>query len=385
MRYVESIDFSNFNSSSLINCKNLFYGCISLKSVNFTNFDLSKIINMEGMFQGCTSLLSVDLSNINKSQVNDTSFMFSNCTSLILLDLSNSDMTNIKKHTSMFNGINPKLKYLNIHNTIKSSIFSDSDLNKINDLFVCQESEIISNTNSHNVCCAYNLELNKCDITSYIELYFNKNVTYKTGFKNAYRTSLSYIIYEGEMIYDIQEFNVSAGTKVELQFYYPPTDFESFFDVNYDENMHYIEKIDFSNFDSSSITNSKNMFNGCYSLKYANLSKFNPKKLNTAINMFKNCSSLIFLDIANLNLSSIIKEEDIFDTHNNIRYINLFNATDKNNMISGSNLDKIKDLIACHHDKIILSSNSHNVCCNFDYETLECEKDDYIKVHYKKK
>ena len=201
----------------------------------------------------------------------------------------------------------------------------------------------------------YNLELNKCDITSYIELYFNKNVTYKTGFKNAYRTSLSYIIYEGEMIYDIQEFNVSAGTKVELQFYYPPTDFESFFDVNYDENMHYIEKIDFSNFDSSSITNSKNMFNGCDSLKYANLSKFNPKKLNTAINMFKNCSSLIFLDIANLNLSSIIKEEDIFDTHNNIRYINLYNATDKNNMISGSNLDKIKDLIACHHDNIILS------------------------------
>ena len=383
MNYVESIDFSHFDSSFLINCKNLFYGCTSLKSVNLSKFNTSNVINMEGMFQGCNSLLSVDLSNFNKSKITDTSFMFSNCSSLVFLDISNFDMTNIKNHTSMFNDINPKLKYLNVYNTNKPDIFLDSSLNKINDLFVCQNSEIISNTNSHNVCCTYNLELEKCEVTSYIELYYNKNVSYKTGFKNAYRKSLSNIINDGTFIFDIKEFNVSAGTKVELQFYYPPTDFESFFDANYDENMHYIEKIDFFNFDSSSITNIKNLFNGCDSLKYANLSNFNPTKLNTANNIFKGCSSLIFLDIANLNLSSIIEEEDIFDKHDNLRYINLYNATDKNNMISGSKIDKIKNLIACHHDDIILSSNSHNVCCDFDYETNECSKHNYIKVYYK--
>ena len=47
MRYLKSVDFSNFNSASVSDMGYLFYRCEFLTSVDFTNFDTSQVVNME--------------------------------------------------------------------------------------------------------------------------------------------------------------------------------------------------------------------------------------------------------------------------------------------------------------------------------------------------
>ena len=50
VEHINSVDFSNFDSSSLESIHYLFYRCYELKYVNFQNFDTSKVIYMNNMF-----------------------------------------------------------------------------------------------------------------------------------------------------------------------------------------------------------------------------------------------------------------------------------------------------------------------------------------------
>ena len=79
MQYLISVDFSNFDSSSLIYVNRLFSECNSLESIDFSNFDSSSVENMESMFKDCTSLESLDLKNFNTLSVTIMSSMFSGC------------------------------------------------------------------------------------------------------------------------------------------------------------------------------------------------------------------------------------------------------------------------------------------------------------------
>ena len=52
MKYLASVDFSNYNPDFIMNFKNMFYGGSSLKSVNFGCYFNGLITeNMESMFQ----------------------------------------------------------------------------------------------------------------------------------------------------------------------------------------------------------------------------------------------------------------------------------------------------------------------------------------------
>ena len=64
MEYLISIDFSNFDISSVTIMESMFYGCNSLESVDFSNIDTSSVIEMGSMFQGCCSLKSIDFIKI---------------------------------------------------------------------------------------------------------------------------------------------------------------------------------------------------------------------------------------------------------------------------------------------------------------------------------
>ena len=50
MKYLKSIDFSNFDSSLVTNMSQVFELCESLESINFSNIDTSSLENMEYMF-----------------------------------------------------------------------------------------------------------------------------------------------------------------------------------------------------------------------------------------------------------------------------------------------------------------------------------------------
>ena len=117
----------------------MFRYCTSLKSLNLSNFNTSSVTDMSYIFNYCSSLKSLDLSNFDTSSVTDMNKMFSRCSNLESLDISNFNMMNIKNCNDMFGNVNI-LNYLNIYcSQDKNSCISNSNLNKINELNICQK------------------------------------------------------------------------------------------------------------------------------------------------------------------------------------------------------------------------------------------------------
>ena len=83
-----SADFCHFDISSLTSMRYMFYACYSLQTLNSSNFDTSSVTNIIGMFIKCSSL-TLYLSTFNSSSVTDLNSMFYKCSSLQSLYLSN--------------------------------------------------------------------------------------------------------------------------------------------------------------------------------------------------------------------------------------------------------------------------------------------------------
>ena len=121
MRYLESIDFTNFNSTLVSDISGMFEGCNSLKFINFLNFDTSNILDMNITFHGCSSLESIDLSKFDTSKVTNMGHMFYNCSSLKSIDLSNFDTSNVNDMSFMFYGCN-SLESIDLSNFVTSKV-----------------------------------------------------------------------------------------------------------------------------------------------------------------------------------------------------------------------------------------------------------------------
>ena len=98
---IESINFINFYRR-IVNAKNMFHGCLSLKKLNLSNFVTDKVQDMSFMFYNCSSLEILNLHKFNTNKVKNMSYMFCNCTTLKELNLSNFKTINITNLSHMF-------------------------------------------------------------------------------------------------------------------------------------------------------------------------------------------------------------------------------------------------------------------------------------------
>ena len=60
-QYITKIDFSHFDSSSIINMENIFSGCSSLSTLDVSNLNKGQVIKMNSMFSGCSSLSTLNI------------------------------------------------------------------------------------------------------------------------------------------------------------------------------------------------------------------------------------------------------------------------------------------------------------------------------------
>ena len=98
---IESLDFSNIDTSEVNKMHAMFYWMQNLKTINFGNFNTSNVTDMTAMF-GCTfSLTELDLSSFDTSNVTQMSYMFHG-TYVQKLDLSNFNTSNVVNMYSMF-------------------------------------------------------------------------------------------------------------------------------------------------------------------------------------------------------------------------------------------------------------------------------------------
>ena len=108
------LDLSSLETQSVINIGSMLNGCISLKSKKLGNFKTATCTNFGGLFF-FSSLDSIDLSNFVTSSAYSMVNMFSECTSLVSLDLSNFRTGILMALNGMLQDYT-NLKYLDISN-----------------------------------------------------------------------------------------------------------------------------------------------------------------------------------------------------------------------------------------------------------------------------
>ena len=329
--------------------------------------------------------------------------MFYNCASLLSLDISNFKFENIKNSAYAFDELN-SIKYLNIFNAKdKDNTISGSMLNETDNLIVCQKKKgIITNKNVINDCCNYDINSKTCE-SNYIKLNFYNEMNVHP-YNNTFMNKISYIKYSDEMIIN-ETFKVNSSYDAELHFIYPISDLSNFFNLNDNEIMNNVKSVNFSHFNSNSITkifyecnkiksidftniNTSNvgdmsyMFYNCDNLDFLDLSGFDMSKVTSVDNIFCNCSNLKSLDLSHFNSRNIISSIDMFKNNEKLKYIDLYYAKDDNNILSGSYANEINNLIVCQKEKIIKNENINNSCCYYNFETYSCEFRNYITVYY---
>ena len=150
---LQAIDFSNSDTSSVTDMSNMFNGCTSLTSIDLTNFNNKALTNMSSMFEGCEQLQYAQFKNFDTSSVTDMSKLFLNCPQIIYLDISCFNMKNVTNSENMFSGEFNNHIYANLYNVEDpNGIITESNLNKVNDITVCQKDELITNENAIEIC-----------------------------------------------------------------------------------------------------------------------------------------------------------------------------------------------------------------------------------------
>ena len=102
MENLLEVDMSSYDTSSVNDMHQMFYGCSLLTSINLSNLKTSLVTSMRLMFSNCSSLNELDVSSFDTSNVVDMHFMFSGLSKLISLDVSNFNTHNVEIMEGMF-------------------------------------------------------------------------------------------------------------------------------------------------------------------------------------------------------------------------------------------------------------------------------------------
>ena len=146
------------------------------------------------------------------------------------------------------------------------------------------------------------------NITLKIKGIGNKNILDSVGnFHKDYFPNIIYIngVLQNEVTYSYY-FN-QTDNLVKLVWYN---------NINFTEYMFSkcsdIYEIDFSNFDTSEVTNMNQMFFKCSSLSSLNLSNFDTSLVTHMKNMFENCVNLEYINLKNFKDTNLKKYNNIF-------------------------------------------------------------------------
>ena len=254
----------------------MFYGLSNIITINFTNFDTSSVIDMTGMFYGCSQLISLALSNFITSSVTSMCHMFRECNELISLDLSNFNTSSVTKMGAMFyNCI--KLNSLDISN------FNTSSVTFMNSMFEGCSVLISLDISNFNTSSVINMGymFKKCKQITFLEL---------SNFDTSSVTTMNSMFFDCNQLIslDLSNFNTSKVTTMGSMF----------------RECNKLISLDISTFNTSLVTDMGSMFCGCKILISLYLNNFNTKSVTSMSNMFSNINSNLIYCINYITLNS---------------------------------------------------------------------------------
>ena len=130
------------------------------------------------------------------------------------------------------------------------------------------------------------------------------------------------------------------------------TDMNSMFD-----NCSSLKSLDVSGFNTEKVTDMNSMFDNCSSLKSLDVSGFNTEKVTDMSEMFWNCSSLTSLDVSGFNTAKVTDMSEMFRycsslTSLDVSGFNTANVTDMNCMFNDDSGLRTLDLSSFTFDSI---------------------------------
>ena len=140
-----------------------------------------------------------------------------------------------------------------------------------------------------------------------------------------------------------------------------------------------IKEIKFLNFDTSSLTDMRYLFQGCISLTSVDISNLNTIQniysLTYMNKMFENCKDLTSIDLSNFDTSKVTNMEYLFHNCEKLEYINLLNFREdssptKTDMFTGI----AKNAVICIDENIALSIYIL-IVNNFPCVVISCNSD----------
>ena len=324
-------------------CDSLFSGLYSLESIDFTGFDTSRVMDMDYMFSGCEALTSLDVSNFDTSNVMDMSCMFENCFSITNLDVSRWDTSNVTGMSRMFYECN-SLTSLDVSRWDTSKVVSMSNMFRNCGL----TSLDVSSWNTSNVTdmtamfagCGLltSLDISRWD-TSNVTSQFDDAFDYGlfagcssltsldvSGWDTSKMTDMSSMFMDCRSLtsLDVSGFDTSNVTSMHEMFYgcssLTSLDVSGFDTSNvmgigmWDmfAGCSSLTSLDLSGWDTSNVTNMGGMFDGCSSLTSLDVSGWDTTNVTAMYDMFNDCSSLTSLDVSGFNTSKVTSMGGMF-------------------------------------------------------------------------
>ena len=319
-----SINLSGFDTRNVTDMSYMFESCSGLTSINLSGFDTSNVTNMSYMFSNC-GLTSIDLSELNTSQVTNMNYMFYQCNRLTSIDLSKCDTSNLRNLDYMFCGC---------------SNLASIDLSKFNTKYAYVRENIFYNCNSlveitlgenwkfgYQNCLPESTWRNKETGKDVEELWRNYDGKTMAG---TY-VIMSVILYDnGELHFQYGAKPKSSGkvqkvTSASYDGRYPKWKdmAHSIKSVKADEKVqfktmenmfldcYYLESVDFTNFDTSQVTDMSDMFYNCYALKNIDFTNFDTSQVTDMSYMFKSCA-IESIDLSKWNTSRVTNMDSMF-------------------------------------------------------------------------
>lgn len=271
---LEDVDFSNLDTSNVTDMSNMFYNCTSLINLDLSDLNTSNVINMSEMFGLCNSLESLNLEYFDTSRAIDISSMFTSCLKIENLDVSHFDTSNVTKIDGIFSYCeeltNIDLKHWNtsLIEDFSNMFFNCTVLTEL-DLSHFDTSSAINMTYMFDNCTnlvSLNLSnWNTSNVTdmSWMFAYCDKLTSVNlSGFDTSNVTDMGYMFTSCDEIktLDLSNWDVSNVTDMGGMFWA-------------DEKLKTIYVG--SNWNTSKVTNSFYMFNGCLAIVGGNGTTYN--------------------------------------------------------------------------------------------------------------
>ena len=337
---LESIDFTNLDTSAVTDMNAAFSGCSSLASLDLSSFNTSAVTDMTAMFKSCSKLSSLDLTSFDTGSVTAMGYfyegkysntirgMFEGCSSLKVLDLSSFDTSKVKDMGAMFWGCS------SLSTIYASDGFDVSAVTSSGDMFYDCKSLVGGSGTAYGYSYS-DKQRARIDAPGAPGYFTDKNamgaaVLYSDG-ALVFQADASPARGHGDIV-SSYAFNLSGvgngttpwagassqATSASFALPLAPQSMRYWF-----SGFSKLESIDFANLDTSAVTGMDYLFYDCSFLKALDLSSFDTSVVTGMDYMFYGCSSLKELDLSSFNTSAVTDMTAMFKSCSKLSSLDL--------------------------------------------------------------